>query len=104
MLVCYLMISGHHRKEMLMHPRVVVQFGMEGCDQLIALPCCHDVPIHFGKHLARARYIIYIGGADEGHRDVCTDLLHWLRGEETAKLAAVGIAAHIDVHRAEVHG
>lgn len=87
-----------------MHPRVVVEFGMEGSDQLVALASRHNVSVHFGKHLACARHIIYIWGADESHRNVRTDLLHRVYCEETAELAAIGIAANIDVHRAEVHG
>lgn len=88
-----------------MHPCVVVQFGMEGCDELPALPGGNDVSAYLGKDFAFvSAYIIYIWGTNEGHGDAVAHFLHRLLGVETAKLATVGIAAGVYVHCCEMEG
>ena len=33
-----------------MHTGVVIELGMEGCSQLVALTGCYDATINLGKH------------------------------------------------------
>lgn len=74
---------------------------MEGGDQLIALACSDDVPIHDREDFYLLSYLFYIGSTNEGHWHI-TYTLERANGMETAQLSAIGVAAHLDVHRTEM--
>ena len=56
-------------EEVLVYCGVVVEFGMEGGYQLVALLCCHYFSIYRGQHLYAFSYLFDVGCADEGHRE-----------------------------------
>lgn len=82
-----------------MDGRVVVELGVKCRDELLALSGGHDVSADGGQHFRIAVHLIYMWRANEGHRHVFPSKT-FLR-KEAAKLSAVGIAAHVDVHRGE---
>ena len=82
---------------------VVVEFRMEGGDELITLSGGYDVAIDLGKdfHLGRKDFVD-IRGTDEGHGNVIANTLDGGNGVETAQLTTVGVALHVDIHRAQM--
>lgn len=82
---------------------ISIEFRMEGGDELTALLGGNDMAIHLSQDLGLAIHLINIRSTDEGHRDMLTDSRDILLCIETAKLAAIGIAPHVNVHCAEVH-
>ena len=88
-----------------MDTSVLVELGMEGRNELIALTGGHDMSIDLSKDLDTGRENpIDIRGTDEGHGNVFADALDWCLRVKAAQLASVGIALHVDVHRAQVQG
>lgn len=85
-----------------MHEQRVIEFGMEGGDQLMTLTGSDDVAIDHREHLYPIAHRRDVRSADEGHRDGGTGEL--IGGVEAAELAAVGVAQHGDIHGAEVGG
>ena len=75
-----------------MHRGVVVELGVEGGDELVALLRRHDVTIDLGQYAGIAAHRLDVGCADERHWDAA-DALHLVFGGEAAQLAAVGVAA-----------
>lgn len=76
---------------------------MEGDSELIPLAGSYDVAVHFCQRAALvAQYLLNIRGSDESHRYVIPHFRHSADGIEASQLASVGIAAHSDVHRAEM--
>ena len=77
----------------------VIELGMKGGGDDIALPCCHDMVFNSGENLDIGRQcLVDIGGANEGHGEVRGYALDFSFCIEAAQLPAVGVAAHIDVH------
>ena len=56
-------------EEVLVYCGVVVEFGMEGGYQLVALLCRYYFSIYRGQHLYAFSYLFDVGCADEGHRE-----------------------------------
>ena len=56
-------------EEVLVYCGVVVEFGMEGGYQLVALLCRYYFSIYLGQHLYAFSYLFDVGCADEGHRE-----------------------------------
>ena len=83
-----------------MHGQVVVQLRVEGCHELLVLPSGDDVAVHLREHLGLRAGCGNVRRADERHRNA-PDAAHLVRGGKAAELAAVGVAAHGDVHRPE---
>ena len=89
--------------EVFVYAGVVVEFGMEGCGQLVPLLDGYDVVIDGGDRVASVTEDgLHIRCADEGQGEGISDSVHMACGVETAQLATVGVAAHTDVHRAQM--
>ena len=87
-------------EEVLVYCGVVVEFGMEGGYQLVALLCRYYFSIYRGQHLYAFSYLFDVGCADEGHREnmLLRREEHWRLCVVAVKLASVGISAGADVH------
>ena len=86
-----------------MYSRVIIQFGMKCSDELPTLTGCNDMTIDLGQNFTiRRQYIVDIWCTNEGHGDVVANTLDGGNGVETAQLTTVGVALHIDVHRAQM--
>ena len=85
-----------------MEAGIVVEFGMEGGGELVALAGGNDVAINSGEGLAVVGGDrLDIGCTDESHGHIGADVCDRANGVETAQLPTVGITSHLDVHRAQ---
>lgn len=91
-------------EEVAVQALIVIKFGMEGKGDLSALLGSNNVVACGGQDAAGRLHLFYIWCANERHRDVWPHAIYWLHGVETAQLPPVGIAAHANVHGAEVQG
>ena len=90
-------------KEKLMDTNVIVQFRVESCGQLAALPSGHYMFVDGGDGLTGIREsFLYVWCAYECHGYVITDALDVSCGVETSQLSSVSVASHMNVHRTEI--
>ena len=92
-------------EEVLMEAGIVVELGVESGSELVALACDNDVAINGGKCLAIVGGDrLDVRGTDEGHGYLLTNASDGACGVKTAQLTTVGVALHVDVHRAQMQG
>ena len=94
-----LLLFRNHLHKQAVYRKVVVQFGMESCYQLFALPSRNDMAINLGQNLHILAHICDVGRADKGHWHGMVDAFHVAFYKETAQLTAVCVAANGGVHR-----
>ena len=87
--------------EQLMNSRVISQFGVEGCDELVALSGGDNMTIMDGQDFHVFTHLFYIWGADKGHGNT-TYAFYVAFTTEAAELSTVGVAMDGDVHRTKM--
>ena len=94
-----------HGKKKLVYSDIIIQFRMEGGDELPALTGCNNMATNFSQNLYIGRqYAVDIRGSDEGHGYIIANALYWSNRMETAQLTTVGVTLRTDIHRTKVHG
>ena len=88
----------YHADKVLMEPRILIEFGMEGGDELVSLTGSNDMSIHHCQHLHLISCLLDIRCADEGHGHLVGNPYKRCHYVETAQLSSVGIAACHDIH------
>ena len=90
-----------HLQEQFVDAGVVGQFGVEGCDEHVALSGCDDSAIDGCKDFNVRAGLLDIGSTNEGHRHFA-DAFELAFAVETPQLPAVGIASGKDIHYAQM--
>ena len=86
-----------------MQTGIVVEFGVECRGNLVTLTSGNDMAIYFGYRLAVGRQHLFdLRCTDKGHGHVVANAFDRASGMETAQLAPVGVAAHTDMHGAQI--
>ena len=95
--------SPHEVEEMAMKAGVVVELGMEGSGQAVALTDGNDATVDPGEDVDSGRQRLGdVGCADEGHGHVGSYAVDGSHCVEAAQLSTVSIAPHAYVHGAEI--
>ena len=81
-----------------MEAGILVEFGVEGYSELVALAGCDDAAIDFGQGLGIAAHLDDAGCADKRQRHFTVDAGYLPLGSKAAELPAVGIALDKYVH------
>ena len=93
-----LLLFRNHLHKQAVYGKVVVQFGMESCYQLFALPSRNDMAINLGQYLHILAHIGDVGRTDKGHWHGMVYAFYVAFYIEAAQLTSVCVAANGGIH------